>query len=76
MPTNTHVVPGGNGIIGQETVRALLRHDTNVTSADRRPATVPGAPAPTREPAGMSGICPRPGPHRPRIHRTRRRYLL
>ncbi|TFC92930.1 MULTISPECIES: NAD-dependent epimerase/dehydratase family protein [Cryobacterium] len=43
MTTNSHhVVLGGNGIIGRETVRALLRRAENTTSVGRRPSTIDG----------------------------------
>lgn len=38
-----HVVLGGNGIVGRETVRALIRRGTAVASVGRRPALEPGS---------------------------------
>ncbi|WP_405181824.1 NAD-dependent epimerase/dehydratase family protein [Nocardia sp. NBC_01377] len=39
----THVVLGGNGVIGRETLRALLNRGENAASVGRRPSTVEGA---------------------------------
>lgn len=43
MTISTHVVLGGNGITGRETIRALLRRGETVTSVGRRPSTLEGA---------------------------------
>ena len=43
MTTPAHVVLGGNGIIGRETVRALLARGETPASVGRRPSTVDGA---------------------------------
>jgi nucleoside-diphosphate-sugar epimerase len=40
---STHVVLGGNGVVGRETVAALLRRGERTTSVGRRPAAVEGA---------------------------------
>lgn len=42
MTTPSHVVLGGNGIAGTETVKALLRRGQAVTSVGRRPSTLAG----------------------------------
>ncbi|GAB3605905.1 SDR family oxidoreductase [Conyzicola nivalis] len=39
----THVVLGGNGVVGRETVRALLERGETPASFGRRPSTVDGA---------------------------------
>ncbi len=43
MSDATHVVLGGNGTIGRETVRALIAHGHTPRSVGRRPSTEPGA---------------------------------
>ena len=43
MTTPAHVVLGGNGTIGRETVRALLAHGHTPASVGRRPSTADGA---------------------------------
>jgi hypothetical protein len=43
MTTSAHVVLGGNGIVGRETVRALLALGHSPASVGRRPAAVDGA---------------------------------
>ncbi|MEV0837989.1 NAD-dependent epimerase/dehydratase family protein [Actinocatenispora sera] len=40
--SSTHVVLGGNGIVGRETVRALLDRGLDTASVGRRPASVDG----------------------------------
>lgn len=40
--TTTHVILGGNGIVGRETARALIARDQVVASVGRRPSTAPG----------------------------------
>ncbi|MDR1998635.1 MAG: NAD-dependent epimerase/dehydratase family protein [Frankiaceae bacterium] len=45
----THVVLGGNGVAGRETVRALLRRGVDVTSVGRRAAQVEGAASATAD---------------------------
>jgi uncharacterized protein YbjT (DUF2867 family) len=47
--TLRHVVLGGNGIIGRETVRALIARGENPASVGRRPATVNGAESVTAD---------------------------
>lgn len=42
MTTPSHVVLGGNGITGTETIKALLRRGQAVTSVGRRPSTLAG----------------------------------
>jgi nucleoside-diphosphate-sugar epimerase len=42
-PSPHHVVLGGNGIVGRETVTSLLRRGERVTSIGRRPSIVDGA---------------------------------
>ena len=37
--TGTHVVLGGNGVTGRETVRALLDRGQETVSVGRRPST-------------------------------------
>ncbi|CAO1653662.1 NAD-dependent epimerase/dehydratase family protein [Salinibacterium sp. NYA9b] len=37
-----HVVLGGNGVIGRETIRALLRRGEKIASVGRRPSTIDG----------------------------------
>jgi nucleoside-diphosphate-sugar epimerase len=49
MTIHTHVVLGGNGAAGRETVRALLRRGEAVTSVGRRRPTVDGALAETAD---------------------------
>ena len=44
MTTNQHhVVLGGNGVSGRETVRALIERGERVTSVGRRAASIGGA---------------------------------
>lgn len=57
MNSTTHVVLGGNGVTGAETVKALLRRGKNVTSVSRHPGTVDGVfseAADLREPTDAS----------------------
>ncbi|NAZ76385.1 NAD-dependent epimerase/dehydratase family protein [Kineococcus sp. T13] len=42
MSAGTHVVLGGGGVVGRETVRALLARGHRTTSVGRRPSTVDG----------------------------------
>jgi nucleoside-diphosphate-sugar epimerase len=49
MTRSSHVVLGGNGIAGQETVRALLRRGVAVASVGRKPGTVSGAHSETAD---------------------------
>jgi nucleoside-diphosphate-sugar epimerase len=43
MSTPTHVVLGGNGIIGRETITSLLENGRSVASVGRRSSTISGA---------------------------------
>ena len=55
--TRTHVILGGNGIVGRETARALLARDQVVASVGRRPSSAPGVRsiiADLLEPAAVS----------------------
>lgn len=38
----THVILGGNGVVGRETARALLKRNHSVASVGRRPSILPG----------------------------------
>ncbi|WP_432519308.1 NAD-dependent epimerase/dehydratase family protein [Kineococcus sp. SYSU DK006] len=42
MTAPAHVVLGGNGVVGRETVRALLAHGRSTASVGRRPSPVDG----------------------------------
>lgn len=44
MTDRTHVVLGGNGVAGSETIAALVRQGIPVASASRHPALKPGVP--------------------------------
>ena len=45
MNEASHVVLGGNGTIGRETIRALVSYGHTPLSVGRRPAVVPGTPS-------------------------------
>ena len=47
--TQQHVVLGGNGVVGRETVAALLRRGERVTSVGRRPSAIGGATSATAD---------------------------
>ena len=54
-----HVVLGGNGVVGRETVGALLRRGAATTSVGRRPSSVPGVASVTADllvPADVSRV--------------------
>ena len=59
MMSSTHVVLGGNGVIGQETVSALLRRKAQVVSVGRNPAKISAAQSATADvlqPAEVSRV--------------------
>ena len=43
MTAPAHVVLGGNGVVGRETVRSLLARGRSTASVGRRPCTLEGA---------------------------------
>lgn len=47
--STSHVILGGNGVIGRETARALLATGATVTSVGRRPSTVAGVTSVTAD---------------------------
>ncbi|MEN2739850.1 NAD-dependent epimerase/dehydratase family protein [Microbacterium sp. X-17] len=49
MSADRHVVLGGNGVAGRETVRALVRAGRSPVSVGRRPAAVDGATSATAD---------------------------
>lgn len=49
MSAGRHVVLGGNGVAGRETVRALVRAGRSPVSVGRRPSTVDGATSATAD---------------------------
>jgi nucleoside-diphosphate-sugar epimerase len=49
MITSEHVVLGGNGVIGRETVRALLERGASPASVGRRSSTIDGAASVTAD---------------------------
>lgn len=45
MPSQTHIVLGGNGVTGTETIKALLGRGESVTSVSRTPGRFKNVPS-------------------------------